>query len=314
MAAVIERPYVDPDGNYVMGYVIDNKTYKDPYGRSRIDPGSQVLGDDGSLYRMTENGGVRITGGSAPASEAPAQAPSAVTRPYIDPDGNYVMGYVIDNKTYKDPYGQNRVDTGSQVLGNDGTLYQMTENGGVAVGAAGRTPAGGTTTPSAASAEQYIRELYAARREATLRAYKTAYDASMSELAAAAEKLPAQYQRARNQAAASSEIQRANFNEYAAANGLSSGAGGQAVLAMGGQLQSSLSGIGAAEADALSDLELQRTRLAAQYQNDIARAIADGQLQEASALYNDYVRVDDALVRTAGNQAGRRSASYCSVD
>ncbi len=175
------------------------------------------------------------------------------------------------------------------------------------------TPGGYYTPPalpSANSAEKYIKDIYAAQREATLKAYETAYDANMNELNAAALKIPAQYQAARNQAAAQSEIQRANFNEYAAASGLSSGAGGQAMLAMSNQLQGSLSGIGAAEADALSDLELQRTQLATQYQNDIAQAINTGNLEEAYALYGEYVRVDDSLLSTALAQAGLNADAF----
>jgi hypothetical protein len=75
------------------------------------------------------------------------------------------------------------------------------------------------------------------------------------------------------------------------------------MLAMGNQLQGDLSGLGMAEADALSDLELQRTQIATQYQNDIAQAIADGKLEEASALYGEFVRIDTALRDTAIAQA-----------
>lgn len=157
--------------------------------------------------------------------------------------------------------------------------------------------------PSATSAQQYIRDMYAAQREAVLQAYKTAYDAGMNALNAAAAKIPAQYQAARNQAAAQSELQRANFNEYAAANGLSSGAGGQAMLAMGNELQGDLSTISMAESDTLSGLEQERTQLAALYQNDIAQAIADGKLEEAYALYEEFIRVDNSIVDTARDQA-----------
>ena len=217
-----------------------------------------------------------------------------ITRPYLDPDGNYVMGYVIDNRTYKDPGGKNRVDVGSRVLGDDGTLYQMTESGGVAAGAAASGNAA-SDLPSAGSAQQYIKEMYAARREAALQAFKSAYDDGMNALAATAAGLPKKYQAARNQAAAQSEIQRANFNEYAAAKGLGSGAGGQAMLAIGNQLQSDLSAIGSAEADALAGLELQRAQLSARYRNDIAKAIADGNLAEAAALYDDFIRAANSI-------------------
>ena len=75
------------------------------------------------------------------------------------------------------------------------------------------------------------------------------------------------------------EIQRASFNEYA-------------------------------EADALSNLELQRTQLAAQYQNDIAQAINTGKLEEAYALYGEYVRVDDSILSTALAQAGLNADAF----
>ena len=202
------------------------------------------------------------------------------------------MGYVIDNKTYKDPYGQNRVGVGSQVLGDDGTLYWMTEKAAWRrFAAAGRKePEPVSTPPYAESARQYIKDIYDARREAALQAFKSAYDAGMNELNAAAAGLPKKYRAAREQAAAQSEIQRANFNEYAAAKGLSSGTGGQAVLAMENQLQNDLSAIGRAEADALADLELQRAQMTARYKNDIARAVADGKLAEASALRRFHPR------------------------
>jgi hypothetical protein len=199
--------------------------------------------------------------------------------------------------------------------GEDGSQYIPLDVTGQTT--PGQTPAytpGGyyepPTLPSANSAEQYIKELYAARQEAILQAYKTAYDANVNTLDAAAAKIPAQYQAARNQAAAQSEIQKANFNEYAAASGLNSGAGGQAMLAMGNQLQGDLSGLGMAEADALSDLELQRTQIATQYQNDIAQAIADGKLEEASALYGEFVRIDTALRDTAIAQAQLNLSAY----
>ncbi len=192
--------------------------------------------------------------------------------------------------------------------GEDGSQYIPLDLTGQTT--PGQTPAytpGGyyepPTLPSANSAEQYIKDLYAARQEAILQAYKTAYDANVNTLDAAAGKIPAQYQAARNQAAAQSEIQKANFNEYAAASGLNTGAGGQAMLAMGNQLQGDLSGLGMAEADAMADLELQRTQIATQYQNDIAQAIADGKLEEAGVLYGEFVRIDSALRDTALQQA-----------
>jgi len=167
----------------------------------------------------------------------------------------------------------------------------------------------GTGTPtaptlrSATSQADYVNSLYDAQRKAALAALKTAYENNKVTLDAQAEKIPGIYQDARNTTAAQSEQNRANFNEYAAASGLNSGAGGQAQLAMSNQLLGSLSDIDRSEAEAMNDLETERTRLATNYENAIAQAIADGDLQRAQALYQEAVRVDESLVATSLNQA-----------
>lgn len=168
--------------------------------------------------------------------------------------------------------------------------YSGGADGSAYIPVPGSQPGGDTPAADGFDFEKYITELYDGYTGAQQQALLSAYEQNVNELNAAAAKLPMQYQTARNQAAAQSETQRANFNEYAAARGLSSGAGGQAQLAMGNQLQSNLSGISQAEADTLADLELQRTQLAAKYKNDIAQALADGSFKKAEALYDNYWR------------------------
>lgn len=163
-----------------------------------------------------------------------------------------------------------------------------------------------TATPylrGASSQEDYVNKLYDAQREASLAALKTAYDQNVIALDHAAEKIPAQYQTARNQSAASNEIAKANFNEYAAASGLNTGAGGQIQLSMANAEQGNQSALHKAEADALAEIENQRTLLRTNYQNSIAEAIAAGNLERAQALYNEAVRVDNSMAETALNQA-----------
>jgi len=165
----------------------------------------------------------------------------------------------------------------------------------------------GSTTnsglPSATSQQSYINDLYSAQDAANLQALKTAYDANMISTDATAAKIPQQYQDARNSTASSAAVNKAAFNEYAAANGLNSGAGGQAALAQSNTLQNNLSSLDQAQATALADVETQRLTIQTQYQNDIAQAIADGNLAEAEALYAEATRVDDSIVSTAVNQA-----------
>ncbi len=50
---------------------------------------------------------------------------------YIDAQGNTQTGYVIDNQTYKDAEGTQRVDTGSIVTADSGLNYILTDAGGM---------------------------------------------------------------------------------------------------------------------------------------------------------------------------------------
>lgn len=77
----------------------------------------------------------------------------------------------------------------------------------------------------------------------------------------------------------------------------------EAYLALSSALQSNLSGLAQAEAEANATLATQRAKLETAYRNDVAQAIADGNLARAQALLNDFVRVDDMLVNMSRHQA-----------
>lgn len=85
-----------------------------------------------------------------------------------------------------------------------------------------------------------------------------------------------------------------NFNEYAAAAGLNSGAGGQAELARNVALQNNLNDLSTAEAQTYADLEQQMANAEVEYNNAIAEAEANGDAALASALYQEKVRVQQA--------------------
>jgi len=156
---------------------------------------------------------------------------------------------------------------------------------------------------SATSQNDYIDKLYEAQQEAALAKLKAAYEQNMIDVDAAADKIPQMYQSARNKTAATSEQNRAAFNERAAAYGLNSGTGGQADLAMRNQNASNMSAINTQEAGALKDLETTRLKISTGYQNDIAQAVAQGDLARAQALYNEAIRVDNSLVQQSMAQA-----------
>ena len=146
------------------------------------------------------------------------------------------------------------------------------------------------------TAEVYIQQIYDAQIAANQAALENAYELNVNTINAQKEALPETYQAAKNSTAAQSEIQKANFNEYAASNGLASGTGGQAQLSMTNTLQGNLSAIDTAQANALASLDLQMTNLTTQYQNDLAQAFAEGNLAKVAALYENYESNKAALI------------------
>lgn len=157
---------------------------------------------------------------------------------------------------------------------------------------------------------EYIEEMNRAQQEAALAELRAAYEKNLAGLDRTQQSISPTYQSARNQAAGNAARQQQAFNEFAAAYGLNSGTAGQAQLAMSNALQGNLSGIDTAEANALSDLELQRSQTEIDYNNAIAQAKAEGNYQLAQQLYTEKVRVDEALqaqiAQAAQNELARQ--------
>lgn len=181
------------------------------------------------------------------------------------------------------------------------------------------TPAGGTpyiivsssprakyeapTLPTATSQEEYIKSMYDASQKAQEEALRASYEKNLGALDYQQSKIAPTYDAAANSAGAQAAIQRANFNESAAASGLNTGAGSQAELSMRNAEAANISSIRKAQAEAQADLEQQRSQLSLEYQNAIREAIAKNELQKANALYEEAKRVDESLVSTGINQA-----------
>jgi len=159
------------------------------------------------------------------------------------------------------------------------------------------------TLPAASSQEAYINAMYDANAQKQKAALEAQYAANVGALDQQAAKIPGQYDAAANQAAAQAAINRANFNEQAAATGLNTGSAGQAALAQNNALLGEISAIRRAQSEAQMDVEAQRASLMQQYQAAIKEAIANNEADRAAALYNEAKRVDESLVSTAVNQA-----------
>lgn len=185
--------------------------------------------------------------------------------------------------------------------GTDGSEYnplQFVGTGNNAINAPAKSAVQAATPQTS-----YLDALYKAQQEASLGKLKSAYDQNVITLDAQAAKIPQTYQTARNTTAATAEQNRAGFNERATAYGLNSGAGGQADLAMRNQNAANMSQINTAQANAVTDLDTQRLQIKTQYENQIAQAIANGEMAKAEALYNDAVRVDNSLIQQSAAQA-----------
>ena len=148
----------------------------------------------------------------------------------------------------------------------------------------------------------YLNQMYEAQKRAALAQINNAYQQNVNAINRAGEGVDTRYQNARNQAAGESELAARNFNEYAAASGLNSGAGGQAELARNVALQNSLGNIDVAEAQTYADLELQLANAETEYNNAIAEAEANGDAALAAALYQEKVRVQEATLQAMMQQ------------
>lgn len=162
---------------------------------------------------------------------------------------------------------------------------------------------GQTTLPSYQANTGQVNSMYDAALEAALAALKSSYDRSKLEAEQAMEKISPLYQTQRNATAANAERERMMFNEYAAATGLNSGAGGQAMLAFSNQLQNDLNDLYLGEANALTEAQNQITLLTMDYQNAIAEAVANNEYERAAALLQEFQMQAQSVVETAKAQA-----------
>lgn len=161
----------------------------------------------------------------------------------------------------------------------------------------------GSTLRSYLAQEDAVNALYKARQKAQLQALRDAYDQNMLTYQAAREDVAPVFEAQRNATAAESERQRAAFNEYAAARGLNTGAGGQAELARGNVLAGNLNALNTEQAKQETEIDRAIAALKAQYQNAIAQAKADNDYQRLADLLTEYRTQEQSLVSTSLNQA-----------
>ena len=141
----------------------------------------------------------------------------------------------------------------------------------------------------------YLNQMYDAQLKSQLAALESAYQENLAELERNQAETDASYNEQKRQTQGNAERSAANWREMAVAHGLNTGAMGQAALSQNNQLQSNLNTLGAAQAQALANIQSQRTLLGKQYQLQILQAQADNDFERAQQLYSEAVRQDEIL-------------------
>lgn len=149
----------------------------------------------------------------------------------------------------------------------------------------------------------YINDMYDSSMAGQAAQLRQTYEQGASNLDEQKEQAQKQADANLNRTYIEAEKARKNYAEVQNAYGLTSGAMGQAQLAMGNQLQADMTAIRTAQQEADAQIERERGILAKEYATAIARAQADNDLQRAQALYEEAKREEDRLLSERENAA-----------
>ena len=133
--------------------------------------------------------------------------------------------------------------------------------------------------------EAYINDIYDRQKESTLRTLKSAYDSNVASIDTAKKALDTNSYEAKREAAGDAAITRQRLNEAFAANGLNTGAVGQANLALLNQKAANLNKIDLAKQQAQQEYDAQKAALMQTYQAEVKSAIQQNDADKARALY-----------------------------
>ena len=133
--------------------------------------------------------------------------------------------------------------------------------------------------------EAYINDIYDRQKESTLRTLKSAYDSNVASIDTAKKALDTNSYEAKREATGDAAITRQRLNEAFAANGLNTGAVGQANLALLNQKAANLNKINLAQQQAQQEYDAQKAALMQTYQAEVKSAIQQNDADRAKALY-----------------------------
>ena len=156
--------------------------------------------------------------------------------------------------------------------------------------------------------EKYINDIYDRQKESTLRTLKSAYDSNVASIDTARKALDTNSYEAKREAAGDAAITRQRLNEAFAANGLNTGAVGQANLALLNQKAENLNKIDLAKQQAQQEYDAQKAALMQAYQAEVKSAIQQNDAQRAQALYAAWKEQQAQANALAAAQAKTKSS------
>ena len=308
--------YVNPQGDNSVAWVVDNPS----------NPRYSGLNSDGQTYAQ----------GTADRTFYDSDAPGIYT---IYDGAQNALGFVLGDGTVlrNDGTSRDTSKTGS-FTGSEVTDILDSRDAALMEARRGLSESGyldGVTTRADANrysienyergrleSEQRLKEeraafmdwqaaQYQARRaqEAALEAQR---DAALRAVDEAERKAREHYGEQQRQAEANTALRRLYENEVFNANGLNTGAAGQAELARNNVLAGTLTSIGNAQADTLSGLEQQRAEIETKYRQAVLEALMDNEEDAANALVDAYEQ-SEALYSTRAAETYDRIGSTVSA-
>lgn len=159
------------------------------------------------------------------------------------------------------------------------------------------------TSTNYGSYEDDLSRLTEAKKQAQITQLKQARDKALANLDVQEQSIKPTYQKARNQASATSQSGARSFAEYLANRGLTnSGASAQGEINRLSAYQNTLGGIDTAEANAYRDIANQRTAI----QNDYVAGVANANNAIAQEYYNNLLNYNQQQ-RAMVNQLNQQS-------
>lgn len=185
---------------------------------------------------------------------------------------------------------------GNQQRGrSDGGYGGREEGGGRGSGGGRGNGSSGSSGGSMSQFDSHINSMYDSYLEGQKATLQSGYETNVSNLDAEKDKAQKETDTNLTRTYVEAAKKAKNYNEVQNAYGLTSGAMGQAQLASGNQLAGDLTGIRNQGADAMAEIERQRSILAKEYAAAIAKAQADNDFQRAQALYEAAQKEQDRL-------------------